>query len=324
VTSSRLRPIRFSTGPRRLRDRAALVEEGRLIEWIGYSTFTVADHFMIPFAPLLTLQAVAAATETLRLAQTVLNQDFRHPAVLAKELATLDVLSDGRLEIGIGAGWMRDEYERAGLPFDAASTRVERLEEVIVILKGLFGDGSFSFTGKHFTIADLDGMPKPLQRPHPPILVGGGGRKVLALAGRHADIVQILPRTVRGRRPDSTRPFTAEAYEEKISWVREAAGARFPEIELGAQLLNLTITDDPEASFEAFFQRFAGQLGAAGGTAASRQELRASPMVAIGNLDEVCDKLIQTRERLGISYFAAPIGSPPQLLAPVIEFLEGQ
>lgn len=313
------RPIRFSAGPGRLRDRATLVGDGQLIERTGYSTFMLADHFMIPFAPLIALQAVADATQTLRLGQTVLNQDLRHPAVLAKELATLDVLSGGRLEIGLGAGWMPDEYDQAGIPFDSAATRIDRLEEVLVILKGLFGDAPFSFAGKHFTITGLDGTPRPVQRPHPPILVGGGGRKLLSLAGRHADIVQVLPRTVRGTAPDSTRPFTAEAYEEKIGWVRQAAGDRFAEIELAAQLLNVTITDDPDAGFEEFFQRFASRSGSAAGL--SREELRSSPTVAIGTLDEVCDKLLQTRDRLGISYFAAPYGSSPALLAPVIERL---
>lgn len=318
------RPVRFSAGPRRLRDRAGLVADGQLIERGGYSTFMLADHFSIPFAPLLALQAVADATTTLRLGQTVLNSGLRHPGVLAKELATLDVLSGGRLEIGLGAGWMREEHEQAGLPFDPAATRIERLEEVVVILKGLFGEAPFSFAGKHFTITGLAGTPKPAQRPHPPILGGGGGRKLLSLGGRQADIVQILPRTVRGTPLDSTRPYTEEAYEEKIGWVRQAAGDRFPQIELAAQLLNVTITDDPDAGFEEFFQRFASRSGAAAGGSLSREELRSSPVVAIGTLDEVCEKLLQTRDRLGISYFSAPLGSSPELLAPVIERLRGR
>jgi probable F420-dependent oxidoreductase len=303
------RPIRFSAGPGRLRDRAALVADAQLIERSGYATLMLADHFMIPFAPLIALQAVADATRTLRVGQTVLNQDLRHPAVLAKELATLDVLSGGRLEIGLGAGWMRDEYEQAGISFDTAATRIDRLEEVITVLKGLLGEGRFSFAGKHFTITDLDGTPKPVQRPHPPILVGGGGRKLLSLAGRQADIVQIMPRTIGAPPSDTARPFTAEAYAEKIGWVREAAGDRFAGIELGTLLLNVTITDDPDAGFETFFERFAARLGPGADLPAARRELRSSPVVAIGTPDEVCAKLLQTRDRLGISYFSAPVGS---------------
>ncbi|XVQ14138.1 TIGR03621 family F420-dependent LLM class oxidoreductase [Spirillospora sp. CA-255316] len=320
-----VRPIRFCTGPGRLRDRDDLVEAGRTIERLGYATFALPDHFMIPFAPLLALQAVAGATSTVRLTQTVLNQDFRHPAVLAKELATLDVLSRGRLEIGIGAGWMRAEYEQAGIGYDPAPVRIERLEEVVAVLRGLFADGPFSFRGKHFTVADLDGTPKPVQRPHPPIMIGGGGRRLLSVAGRQADIVQILPRPLggagTGAGPDGPRPFTGDAYAERIGWIREAAGDRFEEIELGAQLLDLTVTDDPDGRFEAFYQRFHRRVGDA---VPSREELRASPLLAIGTLDEVCEKLLRTRERFGISYLMAPIGAAPESLAPVIERLAGR
>ncbi|MER5183163.1 TIGR03621 family F420-dependent LLM class oxidoreductase [Streptomyces sp. NPDC002896] len=320
-----VRPIRFGTGPGRLPDRTALVEAARNIERLGYSTFAMADHLTIPFAPLLALQAAADATSTVRLTQTVLNQDFRHPAVLAKELATLDVLSQGRLQVGIGAGWMRDEYDRSGITYDKASVRIERLEEVVVILKGLFGDGPFSFSGEHFTIDGIEGTPKPLQRPRPPIMIGGGGRKLLSVAGRQADIVQVMPRTRSAAQSSGPPEVSAQTYEEKIGWVREAAGDRFDEIELGAQLLDVTLTDDVDGGFEAFFQRFGRLLRARGsGEVPSREELRSSPMVAIGSLDEVCEQLLATRERFGISYFSAPLGSTPGSLAPVIERLSGQ
>jgi probable F420-dependent oxidoreductase len=152
-------------------DPARLAAAARKAQELGYATFGMADHFVIPFAPLLGLQA-AAATTTLRITTTVLKQDFRHPAVLAKELATLDLLSNGRLQIGIGAGWMRAEYKQAGISWDKALVRIQRLEEVLVVLKGLFGEGPFSFSGKYFTLKDLDGTPKPVQRPHPPIHIG--------------------------------------------------------------------------------------------------------------------------------------------------------
>ncbi|WP_007516217.1 MULTISPECIES: TIGR03621 family F420-dependent LLM class oxidoreductase [Pseudofrankia] len=319
-----VRPIRFGTGPGRVSDRAALLEAGRTIEKLGYATFAMADHFMLPFAPLLALQAVADATSTVRLTQTVLNQDFRHPAVLAKELATLDVLSGGRLEVGIGAGWMRAEYAEAGLRFDDAPTRIDRLEEVVVILKGLFADGPFTFSRRHFGITDLEGTPTPTQRPRPPIMIGGGGRRLLSVAGRQADIVQIMPRISGGSPSPESRPFAAETYEEKVGWVRAAAGDRFDELELGAQLLNVTITDDPAGGFDAFFERFTRQLRSREGAVPSKEELRASPMVAVGPLDEVCAKLRDTRDRFGISYFSAPLGATPESLAPVVERLSGR
>ena len=285
----------------------------------------MADHLTLPFAPLLALQAVADATSTIRLTQTVLNQDLRHPAVLAKELATLDVLSGGRLQIGIGAGWMKAEYDQGGLRYDRASVRIERLEEVVVILKGLFGDEPFSFSGRHFTINGLNGLPKPVQRPRPPIMIGGGGRRLLSVAGRQADIVQIMPRVSAGEPAAGPSPFSAEAYEERIGWVREAAGDRFDEIELGAQLLNVTITDDAEQGFETFLQNFGRLLQRMGHDGPPpRQELLSSPMVAIGTLDEVCAKIVEVRDRFGISYFFAPLGSKPEVLAPVIERLSGR
>lgn len=161
----RQRPIRFGTGGGRVADRDRLVSAARRAEDIGYSTFSMADHLGLPLAPLIALQAVADATTTLRITQTVLAHDFHRPAVLAKELATLDVLSDGRVEVGVGAGWMRSEYDQAGIRFDSAAVRIARLEEFVLVLKGLFGEQPFSFSGTHFSIRDLDGTPKPLQRP---------------------------------------------------------------------------------------------------------------------------------------------------------------
>ncbi|MBL7496712.1 TIGR03621 family F420-dependent LLM class oxidoreductase [Frankia sp. CNm7] len=319
-----VRPIRFGTGPGRVSDRATLLEAGRSIERLGYATFAMADHFMLPFAPLLALQAVADVTSTVRLTQTVLNQDFRHPAVLAKELATLDVLSGGRLEVGIGAGWMRAEYAEAGLRFDDAPVRIDRLEEVVVILKGLFAGGPFSFAGRHFTLDGLEGSPAPAQRPRPPIMIGGGGRRLLSVAGRQADIVQIMPRISGGTSSAESQPFTAETYDEKVGWIRAAAGDRFGEIELGAQLLTVTITDDPDEGFDAFFARFTRLMQSRGSAVPSKDELRSSPLVAVGPLDEVCAKLLDTRDRFGISYFSAPLGATPESLAPVIERLSGR
>jgi probable F420-dependent oxidoreductase len=323
------RPFRFATSLSAVNDRASLQRMARRAEELGYSVLGAPDHFLIPFAPLIALQAAADVTTRLRVSQFVLNQDLRHPAVLAKDLATLDVVSGGRLEVGIGAGWLRAEYEQAGLPFDPAPVRIARLEEVAVILKGLFADGPFDFAGEHFSIRGLDGLPKPRQRPRPPITIGGSGPRILAAAGRHADIAQIGVLVARrGEMTVEPRQLSAEAYEEKVGWVREAAGARFPEIELSALLVNVTITEDAEAGFDAFVREYTDMIHRYGGdlgkTVLSRQELMASPVVAIGTLDEVCDKLRDTRSRYGISHFLAPVGATPELMAPVIERLAGQ
>jgi probable F420-dependent oxidoreductase len=311
--SMRHRPIRFGTGGGRLADRDRLVAAARRAEDIGYSTFSMADHFGLPFAPLIALQTVADATTTLRITQTVLAHDFRQPAVLAKELATLDVFSGGRVEIGLGAGWMRSEYEQAGIRFDSAGVRIARLEEFITVLKGLFGDQPYSFSGAYYRISDLDGTPKPMQRPHPPILVGGGGRKLLAVAARQADIIQVMPRIQGPGQPIDAEEFTPATYRDKIDHIKAVAGERFPDIELGTQLLIATVTDDRESTLAEF----------AAGHGIHRDHLRDSPLVAVGSLHEVCDKLLAVRDEYGISYFACPVGARPSSLAPIIDKVAG-
>jgi len=307
------RPIRFGTGAGRLADADRLVAAARRAEDIGYSTFSMADHFGLPFAPLIALQAVADATTTLRITQTVLAHDFRQPAVLAKELATLDVFSGGRVEVGLGAGWMRSEYEQAGIRFDSAGIRIARLEEFISVLKGLFGDEPFSFLGAHYRISDLDGTPKPVQRPHPPILVGGGGRKLLAVAARQADIIQVMPRIHGPGQPIDAGEFTAATYKDKIDHIKAVAGERFPDIELGTQLLIATVTDDPDGALAEF----------AAGHGLRGDDLRDSPLVAVGSLNQVCDKLLAVRDEYGMSYFACPVGAMPSSLAPIIDKVAG-
>src|SRR6478752_3121937 len=168
------RPIRFGFTGGVSSKREKLLASARTVEALGYSTFGLADHFVRPLAPLIAGQAVADATTTLRITQTVLAQDFRQPAILAKELATLDVLSEGRLQVGLGAGWLRQEYEDASLRFDPAPVRIARLEETVIILKGVFGEEPFTFSGEHYTINEVQGTPTPVQRPRPPIMIGGG------------------------------------------------------------------------------------------------------------------------------------------------------
>jgi len=216
----------------------------RQAEALGYSTLLLPDHLGDQLSPIPALVAAADATSTLRVGSLVFDNDFRHPALLAKEAATLDVLSGGRLELGIGAGWMKPEYDQAGIPFDRASERIGRMEEGVQIIKGLFADGPVDFAGHYYTITGLEGFPKPVQRPHPPLHIGGGGQRLLSLAAREADIVGFLPRARRDGMGQDVTDATPEALEQKIAWVREAAGARFDELELGvlvAQVITLRI-----------------------------------------------------------------------------------
>src|SRR5262245_23036343 len=219
MTTTPTRPMRFGFTGGHSSKRERLLDSARTVEALGYSTFGLADHFVRPFAPLVAGQAVADATSTIRITQTVLAQDFREPAVLAKELATLDVLSEGRLQVGLGAGWLQQEYEDAGIRFDPASVRIERLEEAVIVLKGLFGDEPFSFEGRHYTVNQLKGTPTPVQRPRPPIMIGGGGPKLLAVAARQADIVQLMPSNRGGGTGLDPSQFSAAAIEEKVGWI---------------------------------------------------------------------------------------------------------
>jgi probable F420-dependent oxidoreductase len=320
-----MRPFRFGFTGGISSKREKLLESARTVEALGYSTYGLADHFVRPFAPLIAGQAVADATSTLRITQTVLAQDFREPAVLAKELATLDVLSEGRLQVGLGAGWLQQEYEDASMRFDSASVRIARLEETSIILKGLFGDEPFTFSGEHYTINALQGRPTPVQRPRPPIMIGGGGKKVLSVAARQADVVQLMPSNRGGRTSLDPSQFSAPAIEEKIGWIRDAAGSRFGEIELSAQLLECAVTDQPEQHLSDLADRIAGVVKRMGGGRIDlgHDDLRRSPIVAVGSVDDVCEQLVDTRGRYGINYFTAPIDARPEVLAPVIERLAG-
>jgi len=249
MTALPLRPFRFGVINETVGDPAAWVAAVRHTEELGYATILIRDHFVPDFfgdqlAPLPALMAAASLSRTLRLGTLVLDNDYRHPALLAKEAATLDLLSGGRFALGIGAGWLRHEYDAAGIPYDPPGTRIGRMAEAIQILNGLFADGPFTFAGTHYRVTDLDGFPKPLQRPRPPLLIGGGGKRILSLAGRHADIVGLLTTAVEtGVVVDDPVNRLAGRVAEQIGWVREAAGERFPAIEL-SMIPTIAITDD--------------------------------------------------------------------------------
>lgn len=273
----------------------------------------MADHLDDQFAPIAGLMAAAAATSSLRIGALVFCNDYRHPAVLAKEAATLDVLSDGRLELGLGAGWMTSDYERAGIDLDPAGVRIDRLAEAIPLVRALLAGETVHHDGEHYRIDGLTGSPRSAQRPHPPILVGGGGRRVLTLAAREADVVGINIDLRAGTIDASAGPnATVEATDEKIAWVREAAGPRFDEVELQVRVHLAMITDDRRAIAEA--------MGPALGL--SPDAALATPHALVGTVDEVCDQLVERRERWGLSYIGLGVDAL-EAMAPVIARLAG-
>lgn len=311
------KPFRFLADARDIAGLAELTETARRAEAIGIATLVIPDHLIAQLAPVAAMSAIVAVSDRLRVSGFVLNNDLRHPAVLAQELASIDVLSGGRLDVAIGAGWNRAEYEAIGLPFDPTPVRQARLAEAIAVLKGCFVDGPFSFSGDHYTITDYDAQPKPVQRPHPPIMIGGGGRATLALAGREANIVGLAPRILGSGAPDP-RSYTFEAAREKVGWVREAAGDRFDDLILNVYPSGVApeITDDALVRAREFADRLRGLSG----IEISTDAVLESPHFLVGSVDDLTAKLRRLRDELGIS--SVMVGTVDDL-TPVVERLAG-
>lgn len=307
------RPFRFGIQTSNAPTGAAWAEKARTIEDLGYSTLFIPDHFTDQLAPIPALAAAAAATSTLRLGTLVLDNDYRHPLVLAKELATLDVLSDGRVEAGIGAGWMVSDYEQSGIDYERPGIRISRLEEALQVIKGLFGEGAFSFSGKHYTVTDHNGTPKPVQQPHPPLLVGGGGKRVLKLAAREADIIGVNFSLAEGVvNPTVAATGSAAATAEKIAWVREGAGDRFDDLELNTTIFVAAVTDDRQGAAE----------GIGPGFGMGPEDVLESPHVLIGSVDQIVEDIRRRREEYGFSYVVFS-GDVFDTMAPVVKRLAG-
>jgi probable F420-dependent oxidoreductase len=288
-------------------------ELARKVEAMGYATLTIADHLDEQWAPTPAIVSAAEATTTLRVGALVLCNDYRHPVMAAKEAASIDVLSGGRLELGLGAGWMRTDYEQAGLGYDSPGTRIDRLAEAVTVVKGLFADGPVRFEGEHYRIDGLEGAPKPLQKPGPPLLLGGGARRMLTLAGREADIVALNPSLAAGVIDANAGPSaTADATEQKLRWIADAAGDRYADIELQTRVHLATLTDDRAALAELV----APALGVAPDQALE------SPHALAGTVEEIIEQCIERRERFGISYVCLGLDAH-EAFAPVVERLAG-
>jgi probable F420-dependent oxidoreductase len=273
----------------------------------------VPDHFDEGLGPIAAMAAAASVTTTLNVGALVFDCDFRHPAVLARELATIDVLSEGRLEVGLGAGWKRLDYDRSGIPMDAPKVRVDRMIEHTRVLQGLFSPEPLTFTGEHYTITDLDGTPKPYRRGGPPILIGGGARRVLRFAGANAQIVGVNA-SIHSGEIDTAAAHDAlpDRIDEKVAWVREGAGARFDDLELNAWLAVAEVTDDSAGVAESLAAVFA----------ADPKDVLASPLTLVGSPREIGERLHERRERWGYSYTVIP-HHQARAFAPVVSELTG-
>ena len=292
----------------------AWADQARHAEDLGYSTLFMPDHFGDQLAPMPALAAVAGATTTLRMGSLVFGNDYRHPVMLAKEAATLDVLSGGRFELSLGAGWMRTDYDEAGITYDSPRVRVERFEEAVHVLQGLLGtDGAFSFEGSYYQVREHSLLPRPVQQPGPPLIIGGGGKRVLSFAARHADIVSINVNLREGTGGPETAPNASpERTREKVAWVKEAAGARFEDLELNALIGFVMITDDAASMADAMAPHF-------GIDPADALHI---PLALLGTLDDMAEELEWRREEYGISYWSIE-GDSWEALGPMVSKLSG-
>ncbi|MBD2895201.1 F420-dependent glucose-6-phosphate dehydrogenase [Actinomadura sp. RB99] len=308
------RPFRFGVVGESVRSGADLLATARRAEDLGYSTLILRDHFVAePFgdqlAPMVALASAAAATSTLRVGTMVLCNDYRHPVMLAKEAATLDHLSGGRFELGLGAGWLREEYEAAGMPFDAAGVRVGRMEESLRILRGLLSGEKTSFTGEHYRIDGLTVFPRPERRP--PLVVGAGSRRMLGIAGRLADTVGILPRAL----PDGTiseeiGERLPETIERKVGWVREAAAGRDVELSM---MVTPTFGPDP--------RRAAAKVAVTRGWGTASTDLVLEmPSQFVGPPEHIAEQMLARRDRYGFTYYQVS-DEAMDAFAPVIAHL---
>jgi probable F420-dependent oxidoreductase len=289
-------------------------DQAKKVEDLGFSTLLMPDHFGDQLAPMPALMAAADATTTLKVGALVFDNDYRHPLILAKEAATLDLLSDGRLELGLGAGWMRSDYDESGIAYDAPAVRVDRFEEAVDVITGLLeSDSAFSYSGKHYTVTDHTGTPRPAQHPRPPIIIGGGGRRVLGIAARRAEIVSINVNLRSGTAgPEAAANATPDATREKIGWVKEAAGTRFDEIELNTLIGFVLVTDDRQSVVDAM----APALGI------DPTDALHIPLALIGTLDEMAEELEWRRQEYGITYFSVE-SDAWEVLSPVVARLAG-
>ncbi len=287
-----VKPFRFGVQVKKANSATHWKDQVRKIEDLGFSTMTMPDHFDDQVGTIAGLATAAAVTQHLRIGALVWCNDYRHPMVLAQELATLDLMSDGRLEFGLGAGWMRTDYDEGGLVYDRPGVRIDRMLEAIAVYRGLFGGQPFSFSGDHYTITNHTGLPTPVQD-HVPLLIGGGGPRMLRLAGKHADIVGVNPNLVSGVIDASTgQDATAERYEEKLTWVRDGAGDRWDDIELQVRVFFAIMTDDRRGTAEAM----------ASGLGLTAEQALASPLALAGTAAQMAEDLRERRERYGFSY----------------------
>ena len=286
-----MQPFRFAVQVSAAESATAWRDLARKVEDLGYSTLFIPDHFDNQFGPLVALTVAAEATSRLRVGSLVFGNDYRHPVVLAKEIATLALMSENRVEFGLGAGWMSSDYRSSGIPEDRPGVRVSRMEEALALYTALWTHGTASLDGEHYQVVDAVSTPVLSQRP--PIIIGGGSPRVLGIAARHADIVGVNPNLAAGYIGREVIESTqAEYFDERVRWVREAAGDRFAQLELQILTFFVTLTNERQSAIDGL----AGMMGV------TSEQVAETPVALIGSVDHIVETLQMRRERFGFNY----------------------
>ncbi len=286
-------PFRFGLQLHSPVESMTWLDTARFAEDCGFSSILVPDHFHHQYGPISALAAAAAVTTTLKVGALVFGNDYRHPVMLAKEIATLDHIAEGRVEFGLGAGWMRTDYDQAGLRYDRPGVRIERMVESLEIIRLCWAGEGFDYHGEHYQIAGYDGHPKPYTEGGPPVIIGGGGPRMLGVAAEQADIVAITANLGAGEvGTDAIADSMPAAYDAKLKRVREVAGERLDSIEISSLTMNLAVTDDPEETFDLFAQLFGVPVDV----------VAESPALIAGSVAQIIELLQARRERWGFNY----------------------
>ena len=287
------KPFRFAIQTSTAENGKAWRDKARKVEDLGYSTLFIPDHFGDQWGPLVALTVAAEATTTLNIGALVFDNDYRHPVVLAKEIATLDLVAEGRVEFGIGAGWMKTDYDESGIPYDSPGVRIDRMVEGLAIMKQLWADGKATLEGTHYSVHDAHGQPRPARDGGPKILIGGGGKRVLSIAAREADIVGVNPNLKAGAvGPEVAQSAKAPVFRERIQWLKDAAPDRFDDLELQCLTFFVSVTDNAEQ----YYENMAPMFGI------STDDAKEVPLVLAGSVDQICETLEKRREEYGFSY----------------------
>ncbi len=308
-----MRPFRFSVQLSGAPSGKAWRDQVRKVEELGYTTLYLPDHFGDQWSPTIAMTIAAEVTETLRVGALVYDVDYRHPITLAKEVATLDLATEGRSIFGFGAGWMKTDYEEAGIPYDSPGTRINRMHEALLVMIDLWEKGSCSFSGEHYTITNAQGFPRPFTQPRPPIVIGGGGKKVLTIAAQIADTVGVNPNLAAGVvGPEVAKSAVAEEYRKRIEWIKAAAGDRFDSLDLQV----LTFATQVVPNREELLAQLAPLFGLTPEVAAE------VPIMNIGTEAQIIETLQQRREEYGFNDIVIQ-GDAMDAFAPIVAKLAG-